>query len=122
MTDVIKDFFAAWQIVSDQERLKQISKTVSADVEYDDPRTPQTIKGFESLSEYVGMFSKSAPGWTATVILSDTVANKTRVTVSFAGKGQDGNDMEQLGQYFVEVQGGFIYRMIGFAGIGNKTE
>lgn len=64
------------------------------------------------------MFSANAPGWTAKVELSDTVSGVTRATVAFGGKGADGQDMVQYGQYFVEMEGDLISRMIGFVGTG----
>ncbi len=120
MTDPIATFFDAWQIESGEPRLKEISKAVTADVQYDDPRTPQTVQGIDALNEYVGMFSANAPGWSAKVVASDTTAGMTRATVAFGGKGPDGNEMIQLGQYFIESNGNLISRMVGFVGTGTK--
>jgi hypothetical protein len=78
------------------------------------------VKGLEALCEYVGMFSANAPGWSAKVVSSDTTGGVTRANVSFGGKGPDGNDMTQLGQYFVETKDGLIQRMVGFVGTGEK--
>lgn len=118
MSDSVSIFFDAWQIESAEERLKSITGAVTADIQYDDPRTPQTINGIGALNEYVGMFTANAPGWSARVIGSDTTAGMTRVTVAFGGMGPDGNDMVQLGQYFVETDGDLISRMVGFVGTG----
>ncbi|MGB0847899.1 MAG: hypothetical protein ACPGSM_14305 [Thiolinea sp.] len=118
MSDPISTFFDAWQIEAADARLAKITSAVTADIQYDDPRTPQTVKGIEALSEYVGMFSANAPGWSAKVIGSDTTAGMTRATVAFGGKGPDGSDMVQLGQYFVETDGDLISRMVGFVGTG----
>ena len=118
MSDPISTFFDAWQLESADERLKKITNAVTANIEYDDPRTPQTIKGISALNEYVGMFTANAPGWTATVVESDTIAGMTRATVAFGGGGADGKKMVQLGQYFVETDGELISRMVGFVGTG----
>ena len=118
MTNQIDTFFAAWQLESADERLEKITSSVSSSIVYVDPRTPQPITGIEALSEYVGMFSANAPGWSANVVVSDTIGGVTRATVAFGGKGPDGTEQTQLGQYFVELDGDSISRMIGFVGIG----
>lgn len=118
MSDPVSTFFEAWQLESADARRKKISSAVSNDIVYDDPRTPQTVKGIDALSEYVGMFSANAPGWSAKVIKSDTTAGFTRATVAFGGVGPEGNEMVQHGQYFVEVEGGLVSRMVGFVGTG----
>jgi len=120
MSDMISTFFDAWQLGSADERLKMIGRAVTSNVEYDDPRTPETIKGVDSLNEYVGMFSANAPGWTARVVDSSTTSGMTRATVAFGGMGPDGKDMVQLGQYFVEMEGDLISRMVGFVGTGHE--
>ena len=120
MSDPISTFFDAWQLDSAEARLEKISSSVTAGVSYDDPRTQQTVSGIDALNEYVGMFSANAPGWSAKVIGTDTTGGMTRATVSFGGKGPDGNEMVQLGQYFVETDGDLISRMVGFVGTGSK--
>lgn len=118
MSDSISIFFDAWQLDSAEARLKKLTSAVSANIQYDDPRTQQTINGITALSEYVGMFSANAPGWTAKVVTSDATAGMTRATVAFSGLGPDGNEMVQHGQYFVETDGDLITRMVGFVGTG----
>ncbi|MFK7992599.1 MAG: hypothetical protein AB8B87_00575 [Granulosicoccus sp.] len=118
MPDPISSFFDAWQIDSADERHKTISSVVTSNVQYDDPRTPKTVNGVDALSEYVGMFSANAPGWTAKAVKTDTTAGISRATVSFSGMGPDGKEMVQLGQYFVETDGNLISRMVGFVGTG----
>lgn len=118
MSDSITTFFAAWQLQAADARLEKISSAVTANVKYDDPRTTQTIKGVDALSDYVGMFSDNAPGWSATVLSSDVIAGVSRATVAFGGVGPDGKDMVQHGQYFVEKKGDLISRMVGFVGTG----
>lgn len=120
MSDSISTFFEAWQLESADARLEKIASAVSENIQYDDPRTPQTINGITPLSEYVGMFTANAPGWSAKVIDSSSTAGMTRATVAFSGKGPDGNEMVQLGQYFVELDGDLITRMVGFVGTGKQ--
>ncbi len=118
MSDCITTFFDAWQIEEAELRLAKINSSVTEFIEYDDPRTPETVKGVAALNNYVGMFSANAPGWSAKVIKSNTVAGVTRVTVAFGGKGADGSEQVQLGQYFVEKDGDLVSRMVGFVGTG----
>lgn len=119
MADPISTFFDAWRMESADERLRQITSAVIDGIEYDDPRTPQTLTGINALNDYVGMFTANAPGWSARVVSTDTTAGVTRATVAFGGKGPDGNEVTQFGQYFVETEGNLISRMIGFVGTGS---
>lgn len=121
MTNPIDTFFGAWQLESREERLEKITSSVAPGIVYVDPRTPKPITGISGLSEYVGMFSANAPGWSAQVVASDTIAGITRATVAFSGQGPDGKAQTQLGQYFVESDGDLISRMVGFVGIGAPT-
>ena len=118
MSDPISTFFDAWQMDDAEARLATITSAVTANVQYDDPRAPNTLTGIAALSEYVGMFSANAPGWTAKVVASATTAGMHRATVAFGGMGPDGNEMVQHGQYFVELDGELISRMVGFVGTG----
>lgn len=122
MADPITTFFDAWQCTASEQRLEKLDQSVKDKIKYDDPRTPQTIDGKTALNEYVGMFSANAPGWSAQVVGCDTTAGMTRATVAFGGKGPDGKDMIQHGQYFIETEDGLISRMVGFAGIGPDLE
>ena len=119
MSDPISTFFDAWALQAADERKARIASAVSATVQYDDPRAPQTLTGVEALSDYVGMFSAGAPGWSAEVVATAVTAGMTRATVAFGGPGPDGNRMVQYGQYFVELDGEVIKRMVGFAGLGS---
>ena len=121
MTDQLDTFFGAWQLESREEQLERITNTVAPSFVYVDPRTPKPITSISALSEYVGMFSANAPGWSAKVVASDTIAGITRATGAFSGKGPDGTEQTQLGQYFVESDGDLISRMVGFVGIGAPT-
>jgi hypothetical protein len=118
MSDCITSFFDAWQIEEAELRLTKIRSSVTETVRYDDPRTTETVIGIAALNNYLGMFSANAPGWSAGVIKSDTIAGVTRITVAFSGMGQDGSEQVQHGQYFVEKNGGLISRMVGFVGTG----
>lgn len=118
MPSSIATFFDAWEIEDAEVRLAQLSKSVAEDVKYDDPRTPETIKGTDALNNYLGLFSANAPGWSAKVVKTDTTASCARVTVSFGGVGPDGSEQVQLGQYFVELKGKLVSRMVGFVGTG----
>lgn len=118
MTNCITNFFDAWQIQDDELRLAKITSAVTESIQYDDPRTSDTLIGIPALNSYVAMFAENAPGWTAKVVKSDTIGKLTRVTVAFSGKGPDGNENTQLGQYFVEQNEDLVSRMVGFVGTG----
>lgn len=118
MSEAVTTFFDAWQLESADERLEKISSAVAANIQYADPRTPDTVNGLNALSDYVGMFSANAPGWSATVKGCDTTAGMIRATVAFSGPGPDGKDSVMLGQYFVELESDLIVRMVGFVGTG----
>lgn len=121
MSDCIATFFDAWQIEEADTRLAQLNSSVTETIQYDDPRTPETVNGIAALNNYVGMFNANAPGWSAKVIKTDTVAGLTRVTVAFGGMGPDGAKKVQLGQYFVEKDGDLVSRMVGFVGTGEQN-
>ena len=121
MSDSIVAFFEAWAMADASSRMEKITNAVSPDIQYDDPRTQGTITGIDAVNNYVGMFSASAPGWSATVVASDTTGGVTRITVNFSGPGPDGDVTTQYGQYFVEKEGDLVSRMVGFVGIG-RTE
>lgn len=114
----IETFFDAWGMSDDAARAKAIASVYSPSGSYADPRAQEPMQGPEAIAAYVNMFSANAPGWTARVVKSDVIAGSTRATVAFGGKGPDGNDMVQYGQYFVDEEGGKITRMVGFVGTG----
>jgi hypothetical protein len=121
MSDCIRAFFEAWQIEEADTRLAKINSAVTESIQYDDPSAPETLNGIEALNNYVAMFSANAPGWSAKVVKSDTISSVTRVTVAFGGMGPDGTQQVQLGQYFVEKDGGLVSRMVGFVGTGEQN-
>jgi ketosteroid isomerase-like protein len=118
MTTPIDTFFEAWGTADADRRAELVAASVTAQVVYADPQSPEVVTGPDALAAYVAMFSANAPGWTAKVVASDTVAETTRATVAFGGQGPDGQEMVQHGQYFVEFDGDRISRMIGFVGTG----
>ena len=73
MSDSISNFFETWEIEDAELRMEKIKGSVAADVQYDDPRTPESVNGITALSDYVGMFSANAPGWSAKVIKSEAL-------------------------------------------------
>ena len=121
MSDCIKHFFEAWEVEDAEVRLAKIQSAVTTAVQYDDPRTSDTLNGIEALTNYVGMFSANAPGWSAKVVKTDVTSHVTRVTVAFGGMGPDGLQQVQLGQYYVEQDGHLISRMVGFVGTGEPA-
>ena len=118
MSDAISTFFEAWSITDADAQMAKISESCSSNVQYADPRSQGNLSGIDALCEYVGMFSANAPGWTASVIKTDTTADMSRATVAFGGMGPDGKEMVQHGQYFVELNSDKISRMVGFVGTG----
>ena len=118
MSNPIETFFSAWSETDAIARHAAVAASFAKNGTYADPRAPEIIIGSKALADYVGLFISNAPGGSATVVKSDEVAGVARATVAFSGKGPDGTDMLQHGQYFVETEGHTIKRMVGFAGTG----
>jgi len=118
MAGVIERFFEAWSMTDEAERRDTISEVFESSGQYADPRSPDVLVGHDAIADYVAMFSANAPGWTARVVKSDRTAGLTRATVAFGGKGPDGSEMIQHGQYFAETNDERIERLIGFVGTG----
>lgn len=118
MSDAIESFFDAWGMSDDAERSETIANSLTSEASYTDPRSSGALIGPEAIAVYVAMFSANAPGWTAQVVKSDSIGETTRATVAFGGKGPDGKEMVQHGQYFTDLKDGKISRMIGFVGTG----
>ena len=114
----IETFFEAWGMADDGDRADAISASYAKGGTYADPRSPSVLTGPAEIAGYVNNFSANAPGWTARVVKSDTTAGHARVTVAFGGKGPDGSEMVQHGQYFVAMDGDKIASMTGFVGTG----
>lgn len=49
MSKQITAFFEAWQLTADDARLEKIVSAVTTDIEYSDPRAPETIQGVDAL-------------------------------------------------------------------------
>ena len=118
MANSVDTFFSAWGMDSDADRAAAISSAYAADGTYADPRSQGTLTGADAIATYVNMFSANAPGWTAKVVKSDEIAGSLRTTIAFGGTGPDGKEMVQHGQYFVDLDGDKITRMVGFVGTG----
>ena len=122
MSDSITTFFDAWGMADDAPRLEAISSTFTADGTYADPRSPEPLTGPDAIASYVNNFSAGAPGWTAKVVNLSSSGNSHRATVAFGGMGPDGKEMVQHGQYFADMDGEKITRMVGFVGMGAPEE
>ncbi len=114
----IETFFDAWGMDNDADRMAAISSAYVDGGTYADPRSQGVLSGAEAIAGYVNMFSANAPGWSASVVKSDEIAGSFRVTVAFGGKGPDGSEMVQHGQYFADMEGDKIARLVGFVGTG----
>jgi hypothetical protein len=121
MSNAIDTFFSAWGMSDANQRRDAIAKAIADDAQYADPRSDGALTGLDAITGYVSMFSENAPGWQATVIKSDETAGSIRSTVAFGGKGPDGSDMVQHGQYFAECADGKITKMVGFVGTGEPA-
>lgn len=122
MSDSFSTFFDAWGMADDAARLEAITAAYTADGTYADPRSPDALQGAEAIAGYVNMFSAGAPGWTAKVVNLSTIGKSHRATVAFGGMVPDGKEMVQLGQYFADMDGDKIARMVGFVGTGAPEE
>lgn len=118
MTDAITTFFDAWSETDADARAAKIAASCAPDVTYSDPRSGARLAGQAAVSDYVGMFSANAPGWTASVISSDVVNGYARTIVAFGGKGPDGSDMVQHGTYFSDTRDEKLTMIAGFVGTG----
>jgi len=122
MSDPIDTFFAAWSETDADKRAALIASATAPDVTYSDPRSGGRLAGQSALSDYVGMFSANAPGWTAKVVSSDAVNGYARTLVAFGGMGPDGAEMTQHGTYFSETDNtGNLVMIAGFVGTGTEA-
>ncbi len=118
MSDSITTFFDAWGMTDDAPRAEAIAASFTDEGSYADPRSPALLQGTAAIAEYVNMFAANAPGWTAKVVNLSSTGDSHRATVAFGGMGPDGKEMVQYGQYFADMNGDKIARMIGFVGTG----
>ena len=54
MSDSITTFFDAWQIEEAETRLAKLNSSVTETIQYNDPRTPETVNGIAALNSYLG--------------------------------------------------------------------
>lgn len=117
MTDALALFFDAWSEADAELRHRAIKTAMADEFCYSDPRSGGRLTSVDALSDYVGNFSASAPGWTATVENTDGINGFIRALVLFSGAGPDGAQMGQHGTYFAEADpNGRITRLAGFVG------
>jgi len=115
MDTAVEKFFSAWAEQDTAIRDAQVDSSLAAEIFYADPRTEAPLCDAAEVKEYVGMFSKMAPGMTVSVAGISTTLNFVRATVRF-GEG----DQSQLGQYVVDLDdAGQITRMVGFVGVAD---
>ena len=115
METALDRFFSAWGETAPDARYDLISGAMAEGFAYADPRTAAPITDIDALAEYVGQFTANAPGWSASVLRTDTTAGFSRSLVGFG----DAGGVKQHGQYFSKGDGdGRLKRLIGFAGIG----
>lgn len=119
MSDALNTFFDAWSITDPDARTAKIAASTSSDITYSDPRSGGRLAGQSAVSDYVGMFSTNAPGWSAKVVSSDEVNGYARTIVAFGGMGPDGSEMTQHGTYFSDAdKNGKLSMIAGFVGTG----
>ena len=118
MSEALNTFFEAWNVTDAAEQSTKIAASCSPDVTYSDPRSGARLDGQTAVSDYVGMFSANAPGWTAHVVSSDDINGYARSIVAFGGMGPDGSEMVQHGTYFSDSADGKLTMMPGFVGTG----
>lgn len=122
MTTSLTTFFSAWSEPDTAARRALIEASAAADLRYSDPRSGSTLHGVDAINAYVGNFSASAPGWSATVEAADTCNGFVRVVVAFGGPGPDGAAMVQHGTYFAELDdAGKLRTLAGFVGTAPRT-
>ena len=115
MDTAVEKFFSAWAEQDTAIRDAQVDSSLAAEIFYADPRTEAPLCDAAEVKEYVGMFSKMAPGMPVSVAGISTSLNFVRATVRF-GEG----DQSQLGQYVIDLDdSGQITRMVGFVGVAD---
>ena len=118
MSDAIHRFFEAWGESDPDARAATLRETLSEDITYLDPRTPEPLTSVAALIDYVAMFSAQAPGATARVAHQSKTGAFHRATVEFAMP----NGMVQHGQYFIDLDDqSRLKHMTGFVGLGEPV-
>jgi len=119
MTDRIADFFAAWGETDAAKRRATVAACMAGEFVYTDPRSDGRLTTLDQLVDYIGMFSRMAPGWTAGAIETQTRDGFARVLVGFG----DGQDWSQHGTYFAASNAtGQIATLAGFVGAGGLPQ
>lgn len=119
MEKSLNAFFDAWSETDADKRHALIASAMSDTSVYSDPRSGARLSGLTAISDYVGMFSANAPGWTAKVVSFDDVNGLGRAIVAFGGQGPDGSNMVQHGTYFAQADNaGTLTLLAGFVGTG----
>jgi len=113
MNDSMTAFFDAWGMIDDAPRVEAISAAFKSDGNYADPRSADALRGPVAIASYVYNFSAGAPNWTAKVVNLSTIGTSHRATVATGGMGPDGKEMLQHSQYFADMDGDKITRMVG---------
>lgn len=116
----IYDFFDVWGEADAEPRDKMIRFVMAETFIYIDPRTQEPITNIDTLTSYIGNFSKAAPGAKAELArLSTSDHDYHRATVVFTMA--DG--AHQYGQYYVETdRTNRITKLVGFPGIGDPQQ
>ena len=119
MSERLERFFGAWGEADDGARMAALEDALAPGFTYSDPRSNGRVSDIGALNDYLAAFTANAPGWTASVVRSDTVNGYTRALVAFGGPGPDGAKMVQHGTYFAETDDmGRIETLAGFVGAG----
>jgi len=113
MNDSMTTFFNAWGIIDDAPRLEAISAAFKSDDKYAVPRSPDALRGPAAIASYVYNFSAGAPNCTAKVVNISAVGTSHRAAVATGGMEPDGKEMLQHSQYFADMDGDKITRMVG---------
>jgi hypothetical protein len=120
MPHPLDQFFAAWgRDDADAQGAAQraaLSAVLSPSCTYVDPNTPAPLAGAEAVIDYVSMFSTQMPGAAARVVTIDEHHGFARATVEFINNGA----VMMRSQYFAELEGGTVSRLVGFTGMGDN--
>ncbi len=118
MSDNVRRFFNAWGDADAEARLAVLTDVLATGVRYADPRLETALMGTAAVADYVGQFSRMAPGAVAQVADIQARDGMIRATVQFAMP--DG--AMQLGQYVIETDdAGRLTRLVGFKGTGAEA-
>ena len=114
MTECIHTLFSAWGDPSSDGRASKTDAAIGSGFYYADPNTPDPLRNRDAYLAYITQFGDMMPGAEAKVVATSKTHDHIRATVDFM---KDGAPMMR-GQYFADVKGGKIIRLIGFAGMG----